>query len=117
MQDTLLPDLEDYDFVNDPATKLSYEKHCQECRDLADFYRKRAVLHGKIQSSLTSEVHKRVLDKYGPEFFGGENPTSVLFDSVLELPVPVGMDRNVMVTTLKRARLNFNMHHTEKPRI
>ena len=27
MADTLLPDLDDYDFVNDPAAKLKYEQH------------------------------------------------------------------------------------------
>ena len=57
-----------------------------------------------------------MLGRYGAEFFGGETLTSILLDSILELMVPAGIDRSMMVTTLKRSRLNFKMCNTKKPR-
>ena len=61
MEDTLLPDLDDYDFVNDLAFK-EVRKALHRNRKLTDFYKKRAILHGKTQASLTNEVYNRMLD-------------------------------------------------------
>ena len=111
--DTLLPDLDDYDFANDPAAKLRYEQQCAERCELAEFLRKRAILHGKIQASLKQEVHDRMLDHYGTDFFGSETPTSIMFDGILVKLVQAGVDRSMMVTGLKISRLKVQDIATE----
>ena len=59
-----------------------------------------------FQASLTNKVHNRMLDGYGPEFFGGETPTGVVFDAILEQMVPTGVDRSMKVTALKRKKIS-----------
>ena len=113
---TLPPDLGDYDFLNDPAAKFQYARDLEECKSLEDFFDKRERLNGKIRENMSSELHARVLDKYGPNFFGGETVTSVLMDSIQELMVPDGFDRPKVITQLKRERLNFKQYDMEKPR-
>ena len=113
---TLPPDLDDYDFVNDPAAKFHYARDLEECKSLADFFDKREKLNGKIRENCSSELHARVLDKYGPNFFGGETVTSVLMNCVQEMMVPDGFDRPKVINQLKRERLNFRQYENEKPR-
>ena len=56
MADTVLPSVDEFDW-NDPAAKVWYDRKCQEKKELLEFYRKRAFLHGKIISKLSQEVH------------------------------------------------------------
>ena len=115
-EDAKLPSVDEFDFLNDPAAKVRYDQVCQERKDLAEFFRKRAFLHGKIQAQLTQEVHDRMMDQYPPEFFGGETPTWILFDAILEKMVPVGIDKREAIQQLKKKRIFFRMRSYERPR-
>lgn len=113
---TLPPALDDYDFVNDPAARFQYKRDLDECKSLADFFDKREKLNGKIRENMSSELHERVLDKFGPDFFNGETVTSVLMDGIQEMMVPDGFDRPKVINQLKLERLNFKQYDGEKPR-
>ena len=77
------PNLDDYDFGNDPAAKIRYQQDCEERKELADFFDKREKLNGKLREKLSSEVHAKVIDKYGPDFFNGETVGSRLYHSTI----------------------------------
>ena len=72
--DAVPPSVDEFDW-HDPSTKARFDSICAERKELLEFFRKRAFLHGKIIAKLTQEVHDRMLDQYPPEFFGGETPT------------------------------------------
>ena len=87
---------------------MRYDQAYQERKDLAEFFRKRALLHGKIQPQFTQEVHDRMMDQYPPEFFDGETPTYILLDAILGKMVPVGIDKRERILQLKKKRLFFS---------
>ncbi len=57
-----------------------------------------------------------MMDQYPPEFFGGETPTWILPDAILEKMVPVGIDKRERILQLKKKRLFFRMRDNERPR-
>ena len=52
----------------------------------------------------------------GQSFLEAKLQQVYLFDAILELMTPVGLDGPMMVTALTRSRLNFKMYHSKKPR-
>ena len=113
--DAEMPSVDDFDWQN-PSTRPRYDSICQQRKELQEFFRKRAFLHGKIISKLSQEVHDRMMDQYPPEFFAGETPTFILMDAIYEKMVPAGVDMALRVKNLKAAMLLFKMRENETPR-
>ena len=66
--DAEMPSVDDFDWQN-PSTRPRYDSICQQRKELQEFFRKRAFLHGKIISKLSQEVHDLMMYQYPPEFF------------------------------------------------